>query len=93
LYSLRERGFAEDVCAPCIFSCRVLFLVSSLVSGRRVRASDFATAGVSCSRLCAELSMMGEPYPEMEELLDYEEEEGAVPNAVAAKINGETVKK
>jgi hypothetical protein len=37
--------------------------------------------------------MMGEPYPEMEELLDYEEEEGAVPNAVAAKINGETVKK
>jgi hypothetical protein len=36
---------------------------------------------------------MGEPYPETEELLDYEEEEEAAPDAVAAKTNGETVKK
>lgn len=38
-------------------------------------------------------SRMGEPYPETEELLDYEEEEEAAPDAVAAKTNGETVKK
>jgi hypothetical protein len=95
LYSLRERGFAKDVCvcAPCISSCRVLFLVSSLVSGRRVRAFDFATARVSCSGLCVELSAMGEPYPETEELLDYEEGEEAAPDAVVAKTNGVTVKK
>jgi len=36
---------------------------------------------------------MGEPYPETEELLDYEEEEEAAPDAIAAKTNGETVKK
>jgi hypothetical protein len=36
---------------------------------------------------------MGEPYTETEELLDYEEEEEAAPDAVAAKANGETVKK
>jgi ATP-dependent RNA helicase UAP56/SUB2 len=58
-----------------------------------VRAFDFAAAGVSCCGLCAELSAMGEPYPETEELLDYEEEEEAAPDAVAAKTNGETVKK
>jgi hypothetical protein len=39
-----------------------------------VRAFEFAAAGVSCSGLCAELSAMGKPYPETEELLDYEEE-------------------
>jgi ATP-dependent RNA helicase UAP56/SUB2 len=36
---------------------------------------------------------MGEPYPKTEEILDYEEEEEAAPDAVAAKTNGETVKK
>jgi hypothetical protein len=70
-----------------------MFLVSSLVSGRRVRASDFATARVSCSSLCTKLSAMDEPYPEMEELLYYEEEEEAAPDIVAAKTNGKTVKK
>jgi hypothetical protein len=92
---LRERGFVEDVCvsAPCISSCRVLFLVSSLVSRRRMRAFDFIATGVSCSGLCAELSAMGKPYPETEELLEYKEEEEAAPDAVAAKTNGETVKK
>jgi hypothetical protein len=58
-----------------------------------VRAFEFAAAGVSCSGLCAELSAMGKPYPETEELLDYEEEEEAAPNVVGAKTNGETVKK
>jgi ATP-dependent RNA helicase UAP56/SUB2 len=36
---------------------------------------------------------MGEPYPKTEELLDYEEEEEATPDVVAANTNGETVKK
>jgi ATP-dependent RNA helicase UAP56/SUB2 len=36
---------------------------------------------------------MGEPYPETEELLDYEEGEEAAPDAVVAKTNGVTVKK
>ena len=36
---------------------------------------------------------MAETYAEPEELLDYEEEEEAAPDAVAAKTNGETVKK
>lgn len=36
---------------------------------------------------------MGEAYVEPEELLDYEEEEEAAPDAVAAKATGETVKK
>jgi hypothetical protein len=95
LCSLRERGFAEDICvsAPYLSSCHVLFLVSSLVSRRHMRAFDFAAASVSCSGLCAELSAMGEPYPKTEEILDYEEEEEAAPDAVAAKTNGETVKK
>jgi hypothetical protein len=95
LCSLRERGFAEDicVCAPCISSCLVLFLVSSLVSGRRVRTFDFAVAGVNCSGLCIELRAMGKPYSETEELLDYKEEEEAAPDAVTTNTNGKTVKK
>jgi hypothetical protein len=95
LCSLHERRFAEDICvsAPCISSCHVQFLVSNLVSGHHVRAFDFAAAGLSCSSLCAELSTMGKPYLETEELLDYEEEEEATRNAVAAKTNGETIKK
>jgi hypothetical protein len=39
------------------------------------------------------LDRMAETYAEPEELLDYEEEEEAAPDAVAAKTNGETVKK
>jgi ATP-dependent RNA helicase UAP56/SUB2 len=36
---------------------------------------------------------MDEPYPEIEELLNYEEEEEVAPDAVATKTNGEIVKK
>ena len=93
LCSLRERGFAKDVCAPCISLCCVLFIVSSLISGHCMRASYFAAARVNCSGLYAEPSTMGDPYPKMEEFLDYEEEEGASPNVVAAKTNSETIKK
>ena len=39
-----------------------------------MRAFHLTAAGVNCSGLCTELSVMGEPYLEMEELLDYVEE-------------------
>lgn len=61
-----------------------------------IRACVFAANFLDsfwCSSAVDSSSIMGETYHEPEELLDYEEEEEAAPDAVAAKAAGETVKK